>query len=261
MAILEVDGLCKRFGGLNAVDRVCFGIEPRTITSLIGPNGAGKTTVFNLISGLLPPTSGSIKLGGRVINNLSPQTICHLGIGRTFQEPRVFGSMTVLENVMVGRRWQRGENLIAAVLGTQQMLRDEEQNRKKAMELLDFVGLKDRAHDFAHTLSYGQQRFLSIARVLAGEPKILLMDEPTVGLHSDEIKRLMRLTMEMVKEHGATVLLIEHNMEVVMSLSDWVVLLVQGAVVACGPPDRVRNDKRMLEAYLGASYSGTFAGH
>ena len=259
MPILQVDGLTRRFGGLNAVDNACFSVEPQTITSLIGPNGAGKTTVFNLISGLLAPTSGSVKLRGKVISNLLPQTICHLGLGRTFQEPRVFGAMTVLENVMVGRRRQKGESLIPALLRTPQVLRDEQQNLERAMEILRFVGLDGRPGDLAQTLSYGQQRFLSIARVLAAEPEVLLLDEPTVGLHPEEIKRLMKLIVDMVKERLRTVLLIEHNMDVVMGLSDWVILLVQGTVVASGPPDEIKKNKTLLEAYLGASYSRSYA--
>ena len=259
MPILEIDSLCKQFGGLSAVDNVCFTVEPKMITSLIGPNGAGKTTIFNLMSGLLVPTSGAIRLKGHTITGLLPQAICHLGIGRTFQEPRVFGNMTVLENVMIGRQHQSGENIVNTLLRPSRVRLEEWHNMGKALEMLKFVNLEDRASDPAHTLSYGQQRFLSIARVLASEPEVLLLDEPTVGLHPKEISQLMNLLVDLVRNHERTVLLIEHNMEVVMNISDWIVLLVQGTVVASGPPHEIKNNQTLLEAYLGASYLSTYA--
>lgn len=250
--VLRVVKLSKHFDGLKAVDEVSFQVLPRTITSLIGPNGAGKTTIFNVISGLLPATAGEVYYSGNKIDGEPPQKIARLGLGRTFQEPRLFNHMSVLENVQVGFPNQSGERLLAALLRTSKLKREEAENREKAMEILKFVGLADRAHELAENLAYGQQRFLSVARVLATNPELLLMDEPTVGLHPEEIHRLMELLTRTVQERSQTILLIEHNMDVVMASSHWVCLLVEGRIVAAGTADEIKEHPKLWEAYLGS---------
>ena len=251
--VLKVQNLSKHFGGLKAVDGVSFQVLPRSITSLIGPNGAGKTTIFNMISGLLPASAGEIYYNGNNIEGQPPQKIARLGLGRTFQEPRLFNHMSVLENVLVGFPDQSGEKFLATLLRTGKLKREEAENREKAMEILKFVGLADRAHELAENLAYGQQRFLSVARVLATNPDLLLMDEPTVGLHPEEIRRLMELIARTVRERGQAILLVEHNMDVVMAISHWVFLLVEGSIVAQGTPEQMKNNPALWEAYLGVT--------
>lgn len=253
MSLLAVERLSKHFDGLKAVDDVSFEVAEKTITSLIGPNGAGKTTIFNLINGLLPASAGQVRYKGDRIDMLAAQKIAQLGLGRAFQEPRVFGHMTVLENVLVGITHQRGERLLAALYPWGKARREEKENREKAREILVFMELADKADELAENLSYGQQRFLSVARLLAMEPEILLMDEPTVGLHPEEISKLMGLLRADVKDKGRTILLVEHNMDVVMMVSDKIILLVEGSIVAQGTPAQMRNNSALWEAYLGVS--------
>ena len=253
--ILEVRGLSKYFGGLKAVDDFHLEVQVGSITSLIGPNGAGKTTVFNLITGLVQPTSGEILYRNRPIKGLNPTRIARIGIGRTFQEPRAFSRISVLENIMVGFPNQKGERIQHAMLGTRKAAEQEKKNREKAVEILEFVGLADRSGDLAQDLSHGQQRFLSVGRVLANNPDLLLMDEPTVGLHRDEIRRLIELLIHLVRNDKRTILLIEHNMDVVMRISDQIHLLVEGHNVASGQPDNIKANQRVVEAFLGASFS------
>jgi branched-chain amino acid transport system ATP-binding protein len=252
--ILSLSGVCHSFGGLRAVDRVTFDVQPGGITSLIGPNGAGKTTVFNIISGVLRAHAGNIVFGESPIENSPPHRIAGLGIGRTFQAPRVFPGMTVLDNVMVGLR-QRGEELLGAILRGGAYAREARQARERSEELLAAFGLLHRAHELADRLSFGEQRFLSIARTVISRPALILMDEPTVGLDNDGLAKLTELMRLLVSAYGATVLLVEHNMETVMSVSQKVILLVQGAVVIAGAPEQVRNSPTMLEAYLGKKQS------
>jgi branched-chain amino acid transport system ATP-binding protein len=252
--ILSLSGVCHSFGGLRAVDRVTFDVQPGGITSLIGPNGAGKTTVFNIISGVLRAHAGNIVFGESPIENSPPHRIAGLGIGRTFQAPRVFPGMTVLDNVMVGLR-QRGEELLGAILRGGAYAREARQARERSEELLAAFGLLHRAHELADRLSFGEQRFLSIARTVISRPALILMDEPTVGLDNDGLAKLTELMRLLVSAYGATVLLVEHNMETVMSVSQRVILLVQGAVVIAGAPEQVRNSPTMLEAYLGKKQS------
>jgi ABC-type branched-subunit amino acid transport system ATPase component len=253
--ILEIQGLTKFFGGLKAVDNVYIEVQECSITSLIGPNGAGKTTIFNLISGLNQPTSGNIFYRGRPITGLSPTFIAGQGIGRTFQEPRVFNGISVLENIMVGFPNQRGEKIHHALLRTRKTVEEEKQNRERAMEILDFVGLRHRSNDLAQNLSHGQQRFLSIGRILANDSDLLLLDEPTVGLHREEIQRLIDLFLKLVKNQKRTILLIEHNMDVVMNISHEIFLLVEGHEIAHGSPEVIKGNEKLLEAFLGATLS------
>lgn len=252
--ILSLSGVCRSFGGLRAVDEVTFDVTPGGITSLIGPNGAGKTTVFNVISGLLTSHAGSIRFAGQSIENLPSHRVAALGIGRTFQAPRVFSEMSVLDNVMVGLRLQ-AEGLLSAILQIPSHRREVREARKRSEELLEAFGLLHRAYEVAGRLSFGEQRFLSIARTLVAKPTLILMDEPTVGLDDESLAKLTDVMRQLVSTYGVTVLLIEHHMETVMAISHKVVLLVQGAVVIAGTPEEVRSSRTMLEAYLGKKQS------
>jgi branched-chain amino acid transport system ATP-binding protein len=249
-ALLDVNAISKRFGGLLAVDNASFTVDARTITSLIGPNGAGKTTAFNIVSGYLPTDSGAITLRGERIERLQPHAIARRGMARTFQDPRVFAEMSVLENVVVGMR-QKGDAPLWALLRGAEVDRQWKDARDRAERILKNVGLADRARERASALSFGEQRFLSIARALVGDPDIVLLDEPTVGLDRGSYGKLVDLMQKLVADEGKTVLLIEHHMDVVMSISNKVVLMVQGAVVASGAPAEVRGHRSMVEAYLG----------
>jgi branched-chain amino acid transport system ATP-binding protein len=253
--ILELDNVSINFGGLRALDGVSFHVAPGQVTSLIGPNGAGKTTVFNIVCGLLPPSSGDVRFRGRSLRGLPPHRIALEGIGRTFQDPRVFRQLSVLENVLLGMPGQPGEHLLPAVLWPRAMRTDLAQRIERARAILAEIGLLDRADDLAGNLSYGQQRFLSLARVMAMEAPLLLMDEPSVGLHEGEVRQLQQQILRLVREQGRTVLLIEHNMDVVMSISDQIILLVQGRVVAAGPPLDMQRNPTLLVAYLGSAYT------
>jgi ABC-type branched-subunit amino acid transport system ATPase component len=253
-AILEIDGISKNFGGLRAVSDVAFAVNDREITSLIGPNGAGKTTVFNLVSGFLPPDSGAIRFRGEPIHSLPPFSVALRGIARTFQDPRVFPEMTVLENVMVGVR-QRGERPLWAMLRGARVNEEFRAARERAEAMLETVALIDRAREIARDLSFGEQRFLSIARSLVGDPYLILMDEPTVGLDRASFGKLLDLMNLLVERDRKALLVIEHNMDVVMSVSAKVVLMVQGTVVASGVPEEIRRNRSMVEAYLGTSHA------
>jgi ABC-type branched-subunit amino acid transport system ATPase component len=251
--ILRIAGLTKAFGGMKAVDDVHLDVAGPSITSLIGPNGAGKTAVFNLISGLLQPTSGEVSYRKRLITGLPPTQIARAGIGRTFQEPRAFGRLSVLENILLGFQNQKGERVHHALLKTRGSVKQERENREKAMELVEFVGLSGRSKDLAQSLSHGQQRFLSIGRVLASGPDLLLLDEPTVGLHREEISRLIDLLVDLVENQKRTVLLIEHNMDVVMNISKEIHVLVEGKKFVHGTPDEIKENPRIVEAFLGTT--------
>ena len=252
-AILEVDGLSKSFGGLRAVDAATFTADEQQITSLIGPNGAGKTTVFNLISGFLTSDSGAVRFGGRPIQGLPPFAIARSGVARTFQDPRIYPDMTVLENVMVGIR-QRGEQPFWALLRGRAVNAEGRAVRERSEAMLAAVGLIDRAREVARELSFGEQRFLSIARSLVGDPRMVLMDEPTVGLDQASFSKLLDLMTLLVTRDHKALLVIEHNMDAVMSVSSKVVLMVQGAVVASGAPEEIKQHRSMVEAYLGTRH-------
>lgn len=253
-SILSLSGVCRRFGGLRAVDQVSFDVRPGSITSLIGPNGAGKTTVFNIISGVLRADAGTVVFGGKSIENSPPHRVAECGIGRTFQAPRVFSEMSVRDNVMVGLRL-RGESLGRAIFRGRAFTREAKEARERSEELLATFGLLPRAYEPAGRLSFGEQRFLSIARTVVSKPSLVLMDEPTVGLDDEGLVKLSDLIRRMVSVYGATVLLIEHHMETVMSISEKVILLVQGSVLIADAPELVRNSPTMLEAYLGKKQS------
>ena len=257
--LVRARAVTKRFGGLLAVNRVDFDIPRGAIVSLIGPNGAGKTTFFNMITGTYTPSGGDITFDGRAIawqkgskvKSLPPHRVTALGIGRTFQNIRLFSTMSVLDNVLVGLHVHLTSHWWDAVLRTPSQLREEYEARERARELLELVGLREREDTWARNLPYGDQRRLEIARALGTNPKLLLLDEPTAGMNNAETRSLTDFIRRLRSELGLTVLLIEHDMRVVMGISDRVTVLDYGEVIAEGSPDEVRSNSRVVEAYLG----------
>ncbi|MBD1844512.1 ABC transporter ATP-binding protein [Cyanobacteria bacterium FACHB-63] len=247
---LEAKGLTRRFGGLVAVNNVCFSVKPGEIFGLIGPNGAGKTTLFNLVTGMIPPSTGQMLHHGEDISKLRPHQIAARGIARTFQNIRLFSNLSALENVMIARHLQTRSGLLQGVFG---MASQEEQTtRTAAAELLELVGLSDRATEKACNLPYGEQRRLEIARALALTPRILLLDEPAAGMNLTEKHQLSDFIRQIRDRFDLTILLIEHHVPLVMGLCDRIAVLNFGQLIAIGDPAHVRNDRAVIEAYLGS---------
>jgi branched-chain amino acid transport system ATP-binding protein len=251
--LLHTEQLRKEFGGLVAVDNVTFDVPRTSIVSLIGPNGAGKTTFFNMLTGVYKPTAGLVFFDGDDMTGRPPHAFTQRGIGRTFQNIRLFQNMTALENVLVGMHVRLKGNLFEAILRTPRVKREEREARVRARELLDFSGLRRKDDELGKNLSYGDQRRLEVARALATQPKLLLLDEPTAGMNPQETADFTAFVARLREEQGLTVLLIEHDMRVVMGVSDRVTVLDYGEKIAEGTPQEIQKNERVIEAYLGTA--------
>jgi ABC-type branched-subunit amino acid transport system ATPase component len=248
--IMTVNDLSKAFGGIQAVEECSFDVWPRLITGLIGPNGAGKTTIFNLITGFLRPDGGSIRLNGEQLVGLAPHRVERRGVARTFQHLRLWNKMTVLDNVRLGCQGAAGENVLTLFCSARRVRAEEARARERAMDVLAFFGLAGRAQELAEDLAYPEQKLLSMARIVATDAEVLLLDEPTSGLDTDWLHRIVPLIRGLV-DRGKTVLLIEHNMELISQLSDEVVFLHQGRVLARGKPEEITKNPTLADIYFG----------
>ena len=251
MALLDVKNLTKNFGGLTAVGDVTMHLNEGELVGLIGPNGAGKTTLFNLLTGVYEPSEGSVSLDGTLLNGKKPYKIASLGLSRTFQNIRLFKDMTVLENVLVGMANQNKSHVFASFLRLPKFYQSEEELRQKAMDLLAIFNLDGDADTLAKNLPYGQQRRLEIVRALATEPKILFLDEPAAGMNPQETAELTQLIRQIKEEFNITIMLIEHDMSLVMEVTERIYVLEYGRLIAHGTPDEIKNNQRVIEAYLG----------
>ncbi|ABB32049.1 ABC transporter related protein [Geobacter metallireducens RCH3] len=248
--MLEVQGITQRFGGVTALEDVSFRVADGAITGIIGPNGAGKTTLFNIVTGIYTPTCGTVHLQGKNVTRFTPERLASLGMVRTFQNIELFGRMTVLENVMVGLHTKGKSGIIASSLRLPWQVAEERRFRERALHWLEFTGITDLADHEAGSLPFGKGRLLEIARAMALEPKVILMDEPAAGLNSRETLELARL-IQKIRESGVTVALVEHDMELVMDICDAIVVLNLGRKLAQGTPREIQENPEVISAYLG----------
>lgn len=251
--ILQVHGLNVRFGGLHAVNDVSFEVRPGEVLSLIGPNGAGKTTAFNAITGYLAPTSGEVTYGHAPLHTLKPDQIADLGVVRTFQKTSVFGGLSVLDNVLTALHRQSRQSIWATLLGLASVATEEKALEAKAREIIEFFGLSKRTDDTGESLPYGEQRLLEVAIALAAEPRFLMLDEPVSGMNAAETANFITI-LQRIRELGVTILLVEHDMRMVMDVSDRIIVLNQGELIAEGAPGEIQRNPEVITAYLGEGY-------
>ena len=251
MALLDVKKLTKNFGGLTAVGDVTMHLNEGELVGLIGPNGAGRTTLFNLLTGVYEPSEGTVSLDGTILNGMKPYKIASLGLSRTFQNIRLFKEMTVLDNVLIGMANQTSPHLLASFLRLPKYYQSEEELRQKALDLLAIFNLETEADTLAKNLPYGQQRRLEIVRALATKPKILFLDEPAAGMNPQETAELTELIRKIKDEFNITIMLIEHDMSLVMEVTERIYVLEYGRLIAQGTPDEIKTNQRVIEAYLG----------
>jgi branched-chain amino acid transport system ATP-binding protein len=250
MALLEAQGATMQFGGVRAVDKVDLTVKEKQILGIIGPNGSGKTTFFNILTGIYRPTAGHFLFDGNDITGWPSHKIVRAGIARTFQNIRLFGNMSLAENVLVGEHINLSATLLGALFRTPGQRQDEKKAQKRAEELLEFVGLGEKKKEYAANLAYGEQRRLELARAMATEPKLLLLDEPTAGMNPSEASQVMKLIHD-IRDLGVTIVLIEHNMQVMMGTAEWIVALDAGAKIAEGTPREIQYNEKVIQAYLG----------
>ncbi|HHY38728.1 MAG TPA: ABC transporter ATP-binding protein [Clostridia bacterium] len=251
MAFFQIEGLTKRFGGLTAIDNFNLEMEEGELVGLIGPNGAGKTTVFNVVNGIYKPTSGKVLFKGNDITGFPPHKVAQMGVGRTFQNIRLFSNLTVFENVRIACHLMAGYNVAHALLRTGRQRREDGEISKRVHNLLELVGLEDRWNEKAKTLPYGHQRKLEIARALALNPSLILLDEPAAGMNPQESADLVEFIKQIRKQFSLTIFLIEHHMDVVMEICERIYVMNFGRTIAIGTPEEVQNNPDVIEAYLG----------